>query len=405
MNKEKIFDYHSEFKGKTGTYIKTRVDNREDLSIAYTPGVAEVCREIHNNPESVYKYTCKSNSVAIVSDGTAVLGLGDIGPEAALPVMEGKALLFKKFADIDAVPICIPGNLSAQQIVDFIRNLSCTFGGINLEDVASPKCFEINNLMEGNSIIYFHDDQHGTAVVVLAGLLNSLKLAKKSISEVRIVINGAGAAGLAIAEILVEAGATNIVLCDIDGIINENNFIYDKRKRFIKYNVENITGKLEDALNNADVFIGVSKGGIVKSEWISSMNNKAIVFAMANPEPEIMPDLAKKAGAYIVATGRSDFPNQVNNVLGFPGIFKGALESRASCINLKMCVEAAFALSEVLTRQELNLNRILPDPFDKRIVPQIAGRIAQSASLQGLSPYKGFALKTIMKKIMWGRIT
>ncbi|MCK9223830.1 MAG: NADP-dependent malic enzyme [Candidatus Muirbacterium halophilum] len=400
MDKNKIFEYHSEFKGKTGTYIKTKVENKEDLSIAYTPGVAEVCREIHKDVENVYKYTAKSNTVAIVSDGTAVLGLGNIGPEAALPVMEGKALLFKKFANIDAVSICIPGNLSAEYISDFIKNISHTFGGINLEDVASPKCFEINKNLEGSKIAYFHDDQHGTAVVVLAALLNSLKLAEKKLSQIRIVINGAGAAGLAIAEILVEAGANNIVLCDIDGIINKDNYKYNKRKRFLKFNKENISGNLENAMKKADVFIGVSKGNIVKSEWVNSMNEKSIVFAMANPEPEIMPDQALKAGAYIVATGRSDFPNQVNNVLGFPGIFRGALDSKASCINLKMCVEAALALSEVLDNNEISKEKILPDPFDKRVVPQIAGRVAKSASEQGLSPFKGFALKTIMKKIM-----
>jgi len=372
MTENEVFDYHAKYSGKIGLQIKTSVKDRDELSLAYTPGVGKVCSEIAKNPDTVYKYTSKKNTVAIVSDGTAVLGLGNLGPEAALPVMEGKALLFKKFADIDAWPICVPSNLTAKQIAEVILNISPGFGGINLEDVAAPKCFEVEKYLENLNIPYFHDDQKGTAIVVLAGLMNSLKLAGKDFKDIKVVINGAGAAGLAIAHILEKAGVQNLILCDKNGILNQKNLMFEEQKRFLYLNKQNIKGDLKKALENSDVFIGVSAPDLLQSENIRKMNEKSIVFTLANPIPEIMPEKAYEGGAFIVATGRSDYPNQVNNVLGFPGIFRGAFDGRIKKINDEICLKAAYALAEVLTEEELSPLKILPEVFDKRVVPAVA---------------------------------
>lgn len=383
-NKESL-NYHSFKKGKIGTLLKTKLENKKDLSLAYTPGVADVCKEIYKEKEKVFEYTSKGNTVAIVSDGTAVLGLGSIGPEAAIPVMEGKAVLFKKFADIDAVPLCIPSHLSAQEIVTLIKNISPSFAGINLEDVAAPKCFEITKLMKDSGIIFFHDDQYGTAVVVLAALINSLKIINKDISEIKVVINGAGAAGMAISDILVRSGLKNLILCDRDGIVDENNYKIEKRKEYLKYNIENIKGNLDNAIKDAHVFIGVSGPDVLKERHIRTMNKNSIIFALANPDPEIQPEKAYEYGAFIVATGRSDYSNQVNNVLGFPGIFRGAIDSRVDHINIEMCIVAAKGLANTLKDSEINKDKILPDVFDERVVKNVASSIVKYSHNKGLA--------------------
>lgn len=365
---------HEEWEGKLEITAKAKVSSKEDLSIAYTPGVAEPCRAIAKCRENVYKYTMKGNTVAVISDGTAVLGLGDIGPHAAMPVMEGKAVLFKEFADVNAVPICIDTK-DTEEIIKFIKQIAPTFGGINLEDIAAPRCFEIEERLKAElDIPVFHDDQHGTAIVVLAALINSLKVANKSKEEARVVINGAGSAGIAITKLLLNYGFMNIIVVDKAGILEESETWLNWAQQEIakRTNKGKLKGSLKDALVGADIFVGVSAPNIVSKEMIESMNKDAIVFAMANPTPEIMPDLAKEAGALVVGTGRSDFPNQVNNVLVFPGIFKGALLARATSITEDMKIAAAIAIAGMVNDEELNPENILPAPFKEGIADQVA---------------------------------
>lgn len=364
-------ELHEKLKGKLEISSKIKIKSKDDLSTAYTPGVAEPCREIYKNPEEVYKYTMKGNSVAVISDGSAVLGLGNIGPEAAIPVIEGKAILFKEFANIDAFPICLK-NQDINQTIETIKNISPVFGGINLEDFKAPECFEIEKSLQNLGIPVMHDDQHGTSVVVLAGIINSLKVVKKEIEEVKIVVNGSGAAGTATTKLMLKYGFKNIIVLDTEGIIYKGRKNLNKTKEEIASitNHNLLQGDLTEAMKRADVFIGLSKPNLVTIDMIKSMNDKPIIFALANPTPEIMPDLAKEAGAYIVATGRSDFPNQVNNVLAFPGIFRGALDIRAKRITDEMKLSAAKALASIIknpTRDE-----IIPYTLDKSIVPKIA---------------------------------
>ncbi|WP_276717591.1 NAD(P)-dependent malic enzyme [Caloranaerobacter azorensis] len=382
---EKSLKMHEEKKGKIEVTSKVKVTNKDELSTAYTPGVAEPCRKIHQNRENVYKYTSKGNLVAVVSDGTAVLGLGDIGPEAAMPVMEGKAILFKEFAGIDAFPICL-ATKDVDEIVKTIKYLEPTFGGINLEDISSPRCFEIEERLKKElNIPVFHDDQHGTAIVVSAGLINALKVTNKKIEDVTIVVNGPGAAGTAIVKMLINLGAKDIIVCDRDGIIYEGKEKLEGHKKELSKitNRNKKQGTLKDAMEGADVFIGVSAANVVSEDMIKSMNKDAIVFAMANPIPEIMPDLAKKAGAKVVGTGRSDFPNQINNVIAFPGIFRGALDVRARQINEEMKVAAAYAIAGIISDEELNEDYVIPNPFDKRIVERVAKAVAKAARESG----------------------
>lgn len=367
--------------GKLEIRSKVPVQNREDLAIAYTPGVAAVSSAIAENKEDVYTYTTKKNTVAIVTDGSAVLGLGNIGPEAALPVMEGKAVLFKEFANIDAFPICL-ATQDTEKIISHIQAIAPSLGGINLEDIAAPRCFEIERrLKESLDIPIFHDDQHGTAIVVLAALYNALKLVKKDIAKSKIVINGAGAAGIAITKKFLAAGAQNILLVDKAGIISADASDLDERHQEIAQvtNPNHLKGDLQEALKDADVFIGVSAGNILQKEWIQAMNDQPIVFAMANPTPEIMPDKAKEGGAFIVGTGRSDFPNQINNVLAFPGIFRGALDSRASDITDEMQIAAAKGIAAVIPEEELNADYIIPDVFQPDVVNIVAHSVSDSA--------------------------
>ena len=364
--------YHADLKGKIEVISRVKIETREDLALAYTPGVAEPCKEIALHPEKVYEYTRKGNMVAVITDGSAVLGLGNIGPEAGLPVIEGKCILFKEFAGVDAFPIA----LKTQDVDEFVRTvelISPMFGGINLEDISAPRCFEIERkLRERLDIPVFHDDQHGTAIVVLAGLLNAIPLAGKNLTDVQIVINGAGAAGTAIAELLHAAGAKNIRVLDSLGIISLKRSDLNEEKKLLAgfTNSEQKEGTLGDALIAADVFIGVSKAGLLTAAMIRTMNEKAIIFAMANPTPEIFPDKAKEAGAFIVATGRSDFPNQVNNVLAFPGIFRGLLDARIKTMNNKMYIAAARAIASVVTNP--NGENILPSPFEKTVSLAVA---------------------------------
>lgn len=380
-------ELHEEKKGKISVTSKVEVSNKDDLSIAYTPGVAEPCRKIAENKNDVYKYTSKGNLVAVVSDGTAVLGLGDIGPEASLPVMEGKAVLFKQFADVDAFPICL-ATTDVDEIVRTVKLLEPVFGGINLEDIAAPRCFEIEaKLKEILDIPVFHDDQHGTAIVVAAGLINSLKLVKKVVEDIEVVVNGAGSAGIAITKLLIDLGVGNVVLCDRFGAIYkgcpEANSAQLEMAEVTNKNDEK--GSLEEVIKNKDVFIGVSAPGIVTSDMISNMNEKSIVFAMANPTPEIMPEEAKKGGAYIIGTGRSDFPNQVNNVLAFPGIFRGALDVRASDINNEMKKAAVYAIANTLEDEELKETNVIPKAFDPRVGKNVANAVAKAARLSGVA--------------------
>ncbi|SKC80930.1 NAD(P)-dependent malic enzyme [Maledivibacter halophilus] len=383
---EKSLKVHEEKIGKVEVVSKIAVTNKEELSIAYTPGVAEPCRKIHDNKENVYKYTSKGNLVAVVSDGTAVLGLGDIGPQASIPVMEGKSVLFKEFANVDAFPICL-ATKDIDQIVKTVKYLEPTFGGINLEDISSPRCFEIEKRLKDElNIPVFHDDQHGTAIVVSAGLINALKLTGKNIEDATIVVNGPGAAGTAIVKMLVNLGAKDIIVCDRNGILcKENNSLKGHKKELAKMtNINGKQGVLKDALEGADVFIGVSAANIVNQEMIKSMNKDAIVFAMANPTPEIMPDLAIEAGARVVGTGRSDFPNQINNVLAFPGIFRGALNVRARGINEEMKLAAAYAIAGIISDKELKEDYVIPNPFDKKIVKRVADAVAKAAKETGM---------------------
>ncbi|SHG63072.1 malate dehydrogenase (oxaloacetate-decarboxylating) [Thermosyntropha lipolytica DSM 11003] len=383
----RALELHANYRGKIEVVSKIGIKDREDLSIVYTPGVAEPCRQIHAHREEVYRYTAKSNLVAVVTDGSAVLGLGNIGPEAAMPVMEGKAILFKEFAGIDAFPICL-ATQEVEEIVKTVKYLAPTFGGINLEDISAPRCFEIEKrLMEEIDIPVFHDDQHGTAVVTAAGLLNALKVVGKKLDEIRVVVNGPGAAGTAITKMLLSLGTGEILVCDEKGILWAGDERLNQQKRELAYltNREGLKGTLRDALRGADVFIGVSAPEVVDKEMIKSMQKDAIVFAMANPIPEIMPHLAKEAGARIVATGRSDFPNQINNVLAFPGIFRGALDVRARVINEEMKIAAAYAIAGIIKEEELHEENIIPDAFDRRIVPAVAEAVGNAAIRTGVA--------------------
>ena len=371
---EKALLLHEEWNGKLETTSKAEVKSREDLALAYTPGVAEPCKVIAKDPEAAYKYTIKSNTIAVVSDGSAVLGLGNIGPLAALPVMEGKAVLFKEFGGVNAFPICLDTQ-DTEEIIKTVVNIAPAFGGINLEDISAPRCFEIEErLKELLPIPVFHDDQHGTAIVVLAGIINALKVTGKKKEECRVVVNGAGSAGIAITKLLLTYGFPHITMCDRAGILKKGmdglNWMQEKMVEVT--NLEGASGSLADAMKGADIFVGVSAPGIVTKEMAASMNKDAILFAMANPVPEIMPDLAKEAGAKIIGTGRSDFPNQVNNVVVFPGIFKGALEGRATAITEEMKLAAAAAIAGLVDESILDENHILPEAFDPRVADVVS---------------------------------
>ncbi len=373
---EKALKLHEEWNGKLETVSKTPVKSREDLALAYTPGVAEPCKVIAEDKEAAYKYTMKANTVAVVSDGSAVLGLGNIGPYAAMPVMEGKAVLFKEFGGINAVPICLDTQ-DTEEIIKAVTYLAPGFGGINLEDISAPRCFEIEERLKATlDIPVFHDDQHGTAIVVLAGIINALKVVGKKKEDCKVVVNGAGSAGVAITRLLLTYGFPYIVMCDKVGIVSKDteglNWMQQKMTEVT--NPKNETGSLADAMKGADIFVGVSAPGIVTEEMVASMNKDAILFAMANPVPEIMPDLAKKAGARVVGTGRSDFPNQVNNVVAFPGIFKGALEGRATQITEEMKLAAANAIASLVPEDELSDDNIMPEAF----MPQVADAVAEA---------------------------
>ena len=378
---------HKEWEGKIEVVSRAKVTNREELAVAYTPGVAEPCLEIQKDESKAYDYTRKGNLVAVITNGTAVLGLGDIGPSAGMPVMEGKCVLFKEFAGVDAFPICVDSK-DPDEIVNVIYKISKSFGGINLEDIGAPTCFEVERrLKEMCDIPVFHDDQHGTAIVVTAAMLNAAKLKGKKPEELRVVLNGAGAAGISIARLLMSAGFTNMTLCDIFGILVEGGEANtDAQREMAKVtNREMRTGTLADAMKGADVFVGVSRGNLVSEEMVASMNEKPIILAMANPTPEIMPDKALNAGAYIVGTGRSDFPNQINNVLVFPGIFKGALKVRATDITESMKLTAAKAIASVITDEELNPEYIIPDPFDPRVASIVSEAVAAEAVRLGIN--------------------
>ncbi|MBS6151685.1 MAG: NADP-dependent malic enzyme [[Ruminococcus] lactaris] len=376
-NNEKALQMHKEWNGKLETTAKAHVNSREDLAIAYTPGVAEPCKVIAKDPEAAYTYTMKANTVAVVSDGSAVLGLENIGALAAMPVMEGKCVLFKEFGGVNAVPICLDTQ-DTEEIIRSVVNIAPAFGGINLEDISAPRCFEIETrLKELLNIPVFHDDQHGTAIVVLAGIINALKVTRKKKEDCRVVVNGAGSAGVAITKLLLTYGFPHITMCDINGIISKDSPDLNwMQKEMTKVtNLEGRIGLLADALKGADIFVGVSAPNIVTPEMVASMNQDAILFAMANPVPEIMPDLAKAAGAKVVGTGRSDFPNQVNNVVAFPGIFKGALEGRATQITEEMKLAAANAIAGLVPEEELNENNILPEAFDPRVAETVSKAI------------------------------
>ncbi|MEF9991703.1 MAG: malic enzyme-like NAD(P)-binding protein [Romboutsia sp.] len=380
-------EMHKTNKGKIEVISKVKVETREDLSTAYTPGVAEPCRKIHENKSDVYKYTSKGNLVAVVSDGSAVLGLGDIGPEAAMPVMEGKAILFKEFAGVDAFPICLDTK-DVDEIVKTVKYLAPTFGGINLEDVSAPRCFEIERrLKEELDIPVFHDDQHGTAIVVAAGVINSLKLVNKNIEDINVVINGAGSAGISICKLLLQLGVGNVVLVDRQGALSvDEDWMNKAQEDMAKItNKHNERGLLADIMKGKDLFIGVSAPNCVTSEMVSTMNNDSIVFAMANPTPEIMPDEAKKGGARVVATGRSDFPNQINNVLVFPGIFRGALDVCATDITEEMKIAAAKAIASIIDENEINEEYIIPGAFDPRVAKMVSKAVADVAVKSGIS--------------------
>ena len=369
---------HEQWQGKLETVPKMRIETREDLALAYTPGVAEPCRKIAENPSDAYKYTMKANTVAVVSDGSAVLGLGNIGPAAAMPVMEGKCALFKTFGGVNAVPLCLDTQ-DVDEIVETVKRLAPSFGGINLEDISAPRCFEIERrLIDELDIPVFHDDQHGTAIVVLSGVINALRLMGKQKETCRVVVNGAGSAGIAIAKLLLNYGFRNLILCDKCGIINSRSEGINEAQRAMlaTTNLDDEEGALADAMRGADIFVGVSAPGIVSADMVKSMNSDAILFAMANPTPEIFPDVARAAGARVVGTGRSDFPNQINNVVAFPGIFKGALESRATRITEQMKLAAAEALAALVSDDELSEDFIMPEPFDPRAVEAVAAAVA-----------------------------
>ncbi len=385
---EEALKLHEENKGKIEVISKTEVKDMHDLAVVYTPGVAEPCRKIHENINDVYKYTSKGNMVAVVSDGTAVLGLGDIGPEAALPVMEGKAVLFKHFANVDAFPICL-ATKDPDKIVEAVTLIAPSFGGINLEDISAPRCFEIEErLKKILDIPVFHDDQHGTAIVVLSGLINALKVVGKDLDKIKVVVNGAGASAIAVLKFIMSAGVKNAILCDSKGIIYEGrkeNMNPVKEKMSKITNKDKIKGTLADAIKGADVFLGLSVAGALKPEMVKTMAKDSIIFAMANPTPEIMPDIAKKAGARIICTGRSDFPNQVNNCLGFPAIFKGALKVRASQINEEMKLAAAQALASLISEDELSDDNVIANAFDPRVVEVESEAVANAAIKTGVA--------------------
>lgn len=389
--REEALHMHRQKKGKIETKSKVPVRNADDLSLAYSPGVAEPCKEIFEDPKMVYEYTVKGNMVAVVSDGSAVLGLGNIGPEAAMPVMEGKAVLFKSFAGVDAFPICLNTN-DVDKIVETVKLMEPTFGGINLEDIAAPRCFEIEKrLKKEMNIPVFHDDQHGTAIVTAAGLINALKLSGKSLSEIKVVINGAGAAGIAIMKLLMSMGCKQFILCDSKGAIYEgrpygmNNLKHDLA---LSTNFEKLKGSLEEVIKGTDVFVGVSVEGALTKAMVESMNENPIIFAMANPVPEIMPEDAKEAGASVIGTGRSDFPNQVNNVLAFPGIFRGALDVYATHINEEMKVAAVKAIADLVSEADLDADYVIPAPFDPRVAPAVAKSVAIAAMETGVARRK-----------------
>ncbi|AGF59531.1 malate dehydrogenase (oxaloacetate-decarboxylating) [Clostridium saccharoperbutylacetonicum] len=388
---EEALKFHEEKRGKYEIKPTCEVKNSKDLSLAYTPGVAEPCREIHKDPQKAYIYTRKWNTVAVVSDGTAVLGLGDIGPLAALPVMEGKSILFKEFGNVDAFPIVLDTK-NVDEIVNTVANIAPTVGGINLEDISAPRCFEIEKkLKERLNIPVFHDDQHGTAIVVLSALINALKIVKKDLETIKVIINGAGSAGTAICKLLLSSGVKNIVMCDIDGIISRDkdlsHNIYMEELANIT-NPNNETGKLADAIKGADVFIGVSAPNIVSKDMVKTMNKDGIIFAMANPTPEIFPDDAKEAGIAVMGTGRSDFPNQINNVLAFPGIFRGALDARATDINEEMKVAAAYAIANAISEKDLSPENIIPKAFDLKVQTLVAEAVKEAAIKSGVASIK-----------------
>jgi len=386
--REEALELHRNHQGKLEAVAKVPVRNAYDLSLAYSPGVAEPCKEIFDDPLKVYEYTMKGNLVAVVSDGTAVLGLGNIGPEAAMPVMEGKALLFKAFAGVDAFPICLD-TTDVDKIVETVKLLEPTFGGVNLEDIAAPACFEVEErLKRETNIPIFHDDQHGTAIVTAAGLINALRVVNKKLEDIRVVANGAGAAGIAIIKLLISMGVKDVIMCDTKGIVYEGrtfgmNPVKEEMARIT--NRAKLQGDLADAMKGADVFIGVSVAGAVTMEMVQSMNRDPIIFAMANPTPEIMPEEAKRAGAAVVGTGRSDFPNQVNNVLAFPGIFRGALDTRATNINEEMKLAAVHAIANLVSAEELSADKVIPAPFDPRVAPHVAAAVAKAAMDSGVA--------------------
>ena len=378
---QEALKFHEELKGKLEVTSRAKINNAKDLSLAYTPGVAQPCREIHKYPRKAYTYTRKWNTVAVISDGTAVLGLGDIGPLASLPVMEGKCVLFKEFANVDAIPIVLDTK-DVDEIVDTVSRISPSLGAINLEDISAPRCFEVEKkLKERLNIPVFHDDQHGTAIVVLSGVINALKIVNKKLSDIKIVINGAGSAGTAICKLLLSSGVKNIVMCDINGVIHKNaNLANDSLRELAEItNPNNETGTLKDAIKGADIFIGVSAPNIVSKEMVSTMNKDAIVFAMANPTPEIFPQDALAAGAKVVGTGRSDYPNQINNVLAFPGIFRGALDCRATTINEEMKVAAAYAIANSISNEDLAPDNIIPKAFDLNVQKKVAEAVKKAA--------------------------
>lgn len=385
---EESLKFHEQKRGKYEIKPTCEVKNAKDLSLAYTPGVAEPCREIHKDPSKAYTYTRKWNTVAVISDGTAVLGLGDIGPLAALPVMEGKSVLFKEFGNVDAFPIVLDTK-NVDEIVETVANIAPTLGGINLEDISAPRCFEIEKrLKERLNIPVFHDDQHGTAIVVLSGLLNALKIVNKKLDNIKVVINGAGSAGTAICKLLLSSGVKNIVMCDINGVISRDKDLSDNiymQELANITNPDNVTGSLKDAMVNADVFIGVSAPNIVSKEMVKTMNKDGIIFAMANPTPEIFPEDAKEAGIAVMGTGRSDYPNQINNVLAFPGVFRGALDVRASEINEEMKVAAAYAIANSVSDEDLNPENIIPKAFDLKVQGLVAEAVKEAAIKSGVA--------------------
>ncbi|WP_077615525.1 NAD(P)-dependent malic enzyme [Caenibacillus caldisaponilyticus] len=386
--REEALHIHRVHQGKLETTPKVPVRNAHDLSLAYSPGVAEPCKEIYNSKDEVYRYTMKGNTVAVVSNGTAVLGLGNIGPEAAMPVMEGKAVLFKSFAGVDAFPICL-NTTDIDEVVRTVKLLEPTFGGINLEDIAAPSCFIIEErLKKETNIPVFHDDQHGTAIVTLAGLVNALKIVGKEMTEIKVVVNGAGAAGIAIIKLLLRFGVRDIILCDSRGAIYEGRGygMNDVKNEIAKLtNRDRLQGSLEDVIKGMDVFIGVSVAGALNKDMIRSMNDDPIIFAMANPVPEIMPEEAKEAGAKVIGTGRSDYPNQINNVLAFPGIFRGALDVNATHINEEMKVAAVYAIAGLVSDEELRDDYVIPAPFDPRVAPSVAASVAKAAMETGVA--------------------